>query len=187
MKKIIIAVLACTMVSLISCDKIKDATSIDFKVKGVKFDFSGVVSELAPLQVPELRAGATQTFAVTRTVNISEIGDSDAVSYANKISKVVVNSSLVKVTFVPAGSYTIENLVITADGVAGSPLSVPTISTGGTFTFTSAMNNFTAAFVTKLLSTKTITVTVRGETDAPVGTTINISYESDLLLTASLL
>jgi hypothetical protein len=42
------------------------------------------------------------------------------------------------------------------------------------------------AFIMKLVGSGSVSVTVTGKTDAPAGTTINISYESDLLFTASI-
>jgi len=179
------------MMSLVSCDKIKEATSLDFNVNNVSFDFSTTVADNPspmPAESASLRATtATQTFSVTRTINISELGSDDAVKYANKISNVAVSNSLITIEASPAGSYTVENIKITADGVTGSPLNVPTFTIDGSFTFTTEMNKFTAAFIAKLLSAKSISVTVSGTTNAPVGTTIDIYYKSNLVLTASLL
>ena len=189
MKKIIFYALMCMSITLISCDKLKEATSIDFKVNDVSFDFettSTTGTSSMPSDAMTLRAAATQSFAVTRTVNISEMGSSDVTEYADKIIKVRVDNSLIKVTVNPTGTYTIENLTIKAVGVSGSIL-VPSYTIGNTFTLTSEMNAFTNAFILKLLNDKSISVTVTGRTDAPVGTTINISYESDLFFTASLL
>jgi len=132
------------------------------------------------------RAGTANSFTVTRTVNISELGSSELDEYANKISNVVVNSSLINVTIVPAGSYTVSNLTVSAAGVSGS-LVVPSYTVGGAFTPPSNMFTYTATLIMKLIEAKSLTVTVSGDTDAPVGTTVNISYENDLIFTASLL
>jgi len=187
MKKMLIAALICAMVSPIGCDKIKDATSRDFTVNNVKFDFSAV-TEGAAASAPavEMRAETSNTFSVTRVVNLSEIGSSDVVEYAGKISKVVANSSLLNITASPSGTYSVANVTVTAEGVSGSLL-VPSYTLGGAFTAPANMSAYTSAFIMKLLTSKTVTVTVSGQTDAPVGTTIRISYESDLLFTASLL
>jgi len=187
MKKIFILALTCTIVSLVSCDKIKEVTSTDFKVNNVHFDFSTNVEEGPSSSSADVffRA-ATQTFTITRLVNISELGSDDVIEYANKISKVVIDNSLIRVTVSPAGTYTIENLTVTASGVPGS-IVIPSYTMGSPFTLTSDMNTFTSAFIMKLISAKSLSVTVSGKTDAPVGTTINISYESNLIFTAGLL
>ena len=189
MKKIISFALLCMILSPISCDKIKEATSKDFKVKNVNFNFSAESIAGTPAKSAEamiMRAAATQTFTETRTVNISEIGSDDVMEYASKISKVSVDNSLIKITVNPAGTYTVESLTITAAGVTGSII-VPSYTIGDTFTLSSDMNAFTNAFIMKLLSAKSVSVTVTGTTDAPVGTTINVSYISDLIFTASIL
>jgi len=187
MKKMLIAALVCAMVSSVGCDKIKDAASRDFNVKNVKFDFSAITEgAAASASAVGMRAETPNTFSVTREVNLSEIGSSDLMDYAGKISKVAVNSSLLNITASPSGSYSVANVTVKADGVSGSLL-VPSYTLGGTFTAPANMNAYTSTFIMKLLSAKTITVTVSGQTDAPAGTTIRISYESDLLFTASLL
>ena len=185
---IYLAVFMCMSLSLISCDKLKDATSKDFKVNNVSFKFiaeSKAGATTTSIGALSTRAAATQSFTVTRTIDISELGSDDVVKYANKIDAVRINNSLVQVTVNPAGTYTVENLTVTASGVSGS-IVIPTYTTGASFTLTSDMNTFTSAFIMKLVSAKTVSVTVTGMTDAPVGTTLNISYDSDLLFTASI-
>ena len=188
MKKKLISVLVCAAVSLAGCNKIKDATSRDFTVNGVEFGFTAVTTADAAIAKGATKAaGETSTFSVTRTVNISEIGDSDIIEYANKISKVAVNSSTLSVTTDPSGSYIVENLTVSAVGVSGSPLVIPSYTLGGAFTSPAGMNDFTAGFIMKLLRDKSVTVTVSGETNAPANTEVNIIYDNDLLFTASLL
>jgi hypothetical protein len=184
MKKIILPALLCIIVSLTGCDKMKK----DFKVNGVKFDFtteskSGTLAK-APGEVT-LRS-ATQSFTVTRAVDISEMGNDDVVEYAKKINSVVVNNSLIRVTTVPAGTFVVENLTVTAAGVPGS-IVIPSYTIGSLFSLTADMNVFTSAFMMKLINSKSVSATVKGNTDAPPGTVINISYESDLLISASVL
>ena len=173
----------CMSLSLISCDKIKEATSKDFKVSGVEFNFTAVSTASTKSAT---RAEATQSFSVTRTVKISEIGSEDVAEYANKINRVLADNSLINVTVTPAGTYTVENLTITAAGVTGS-LVVPSYTMGSAFTLPSNTAAFTSAFIMKLVNARTVSVTVTGMTDAPEGTTLNITYESDLIFTASLL
>jgi len=184
MKKIMIAALVCAMTSLASCDKLKH----DFNVNNVKFAFDAPVTGNAATTHAAVatRAGTDNTFTVNRVVDISEMGSSEIVEYANKINSVVVNSTLLKITAVPAGNYDVANVTLTADGVAGS-LVVPSYTLGGAFTPPANMNAYTSALIMKLISAKKVTVTITGQTDAPAGTTINISYESDLLIKASVL
>ena len=183
-----IAALACAMMSLPGCDKMKDAVSRDIKVNNVKFAFEAPVSSNAAetLLAVTTRAGTENSFSVTRTVDISEMGNSEIIEYANKIKKVTVNTSLLVITTSPAGSYTVTGVKVTATGVGGE-LSVPSYTLGSAFTPPDEMNTYTAAFITQLLFAKTVTVTVSGKTDAPAGTVINISYESNLVFTVSLL
>ena len=187
MKKIYFAALACAMMMFASCEKLKDATSRDIKVNNVKFEFAAESSNAAEVRGSVVtRAGTDNIFTVTRTVSIAEMGSSEITEYAGKISNVAVNSSLLKITASPQGNYTVTDVKVAAEGVAGT-LDVPSYTLGSVFTPPANMNAYTAAFVMKLLAAKTVSVTVSGKTDAPAGTVINISYESDLVLTASLL
>jgi len=182
--------IALAMMLLIGCDKIKDATSRDFTVNHITFDFAATAQDditmLSGNPAVTTRAGETTSFTVTRPVDISEMGNNDIIEYAGKISKIAVNSSLITITASPAGTYTITDLKVTAAGVAGE-LEIPSYTMGSTFAAPSNMNAYTTAFMMKLLSVKTIQVTVAGKSDAPAGTLINIKYESDIVFTASLL
>ena len=190
MKKNLIYALLCVIVSLVGCDKLKEATSHDFTVKNISLDFEADVDE-GPSTSPgnnmglSMRAGMN-SFSVTRTVDISEMGSSELVTYANKINNAVVNAASLSVTTTPSGTYSVANLKITAVGVSGE-LVIPSYTIGGSFTAPSNMNTYTTAFILQLVSTKSISVTVTGQTDAPAGTTVNISYESEVLFTASIL
>ncbi len=180
------------MALLLGCEQIKDATSRDIHVKNVKLDFAATMQNVTTTSLSSsiddvtTRAGETSSFTVTRTVNISELGNADVVDYYNRISKVAVNSALITVTATPTGAFTVTKLTVTADGVGGS-LVVPSYTIGDAFTAPAEINNYTAAFIKKLISTKSISVTITGQSDAPAGTVINICYESDLVVTASLL
>jgi len=189
MKKILISMIACAMMLPLGCEKIKDATSRDFKVNNIQFDFTATTKDDVSTTIgnPSVttRAAAITSFTVTRTVDISELGSDDLVEYANKINKIVVNNSIVSITASSAGDYTITNLTITAEGVGD--LIIPSYSIGGTFSAPSNMNSYTSDFLMKLLSVKKINVTVKGQSDAPAGTTIYINYKSDIVCTASLL
>jgi hypothetical protein len=165
-------------IALVGCDAIKEAASHDFTVNNVDFDFSTTVSAAT-------RAGGNP-FTLTRTVTISEIGSSDIVAHADKISKVVVSSSLFNITASPEGDYTVIGLTISAVNVPGS-LVISSYTMGDAFTPPANINTYTAAFIMKLLRDKSLTVTVSGETDAPAGTTLNISYKNNLIFTAFLL
>ena len=181
---------AIAMVSLAGCDKIKDATSIDIEANNVKFDFSAVVEEAAEAQANAAavmrRTAVINTFSETRTVDISELSSAELEEYANKITNVTASSPVIEVTMSPAGAYAVENLTFTAEGVANS-LVVPAYTIGGEFTPPANVNTYMAAFIMKLLTAKTVEVTISGMTDAPKGTTVTISYGSDLVLKASLL
>jgi len=172
------------------CDKIKDATSRDFKVNNIKFDFSATTQADQATRSGEVADVATRSgttsFSVVRTVEIAELGSDDAVKYANKISNVEVAKTSISITTVPAGSFTVTNLKITAAGVSGE-LFVPSYSIGSAFNAPSNMNAYTEAFIKRLLDAKTVQVSVTGQSDAPAGTVINISYQSDVVLTASVL
>jgi len=190
MKKTLIYALLCAMVSLSGCEKLKDVTSRDFTVNNIAFDFEATardnVTTLSGDPAVTTRVGETTSFAVTRTVDISEMGNDDIIEYAAKINKIVVNSSVITVTASPAGTYTVTDLKVTAVGVAGE-LVIPSYTMGSAFVAPANMNAYTTAFIMRLLSAKTVQVTVTGNSDAPAGTTINIQYESDIVCTASLL
>jgi hypothetical protein len=194
--------------ALTGCEKIKDKMSTEFTVDNVRFDFSAVTTEGMKTMAtetttateskssdapdydiaipPSLRSATTNTFTETRTVNLSEIGSSDVVEYAGKISDVKVAGSQIKITATPAGNYSFTNLTLSAGGVPGA-LIVPLYVIGEPFTPPADIDAYTAAFILKLLGVKSLSVTVTGLTDAPAGTTIRISYENNLIFTASLL
>ena len=188
MKKIMIAALICAMTSLAGCDKLKDATSRDIKANKVTFKFEAPTSSnaAATLTAVVTRAGTDNTFTITRTVLLSEIGSSDLEEYRNKISKVAANNSLLSITTTPSGSYSVADVTVKTVGVDGELL-VPSYTLGGAFTPPANMNTYTGQFVTRLVNTGSVTITISGKTDAPAGTTINISYETNLVFTASLL
>ncbi len=188
MKKLIfLALLA--MVSLVGCDAIKEATTYDITANNVKFDFSAITSGDAVSKngaTVMSREGAMNSFIETRTVDISEIGNSELAEYANKITKVLVKNSLLNISMNPSGEYIIENLTITAVGVEGS-LVIPSYTVGSNFVGPATMNTFTTNLFKKLIRDKSVTVTVSGQTDAPTGTTVKVSYQSDVVFTASLI
>ena len=190
MKKNLIYALLCAMVSLSGCEKLKDATSRDFNVKNISFDFSATVRDEVTPQSGDLtvttRAGEMRSFSETRTVDVSEIGSSDVVDFAKMINKAEVNAASVSITTVPSGSYTVTDLTISAPGVPGS-LVVPAYVIGEAFTAPANMGNYMSAFIMRIVNANSITVTVSGQIDAPSGTTILISYKSDVVFTASLL
>ena len=190
MKKNLIYALLCAMLSLVGCDKLKEATSHDFTVKNISFDFTADAEDSPAASSsstePSMRAATITSFSVTRTVDISEMGSSEITTYASKIYNAVVNSALVSIETTPSGSYTVSNLKISAPGVSGS-LIIPSYTIGGAFTAPSNMNAYLSDFILKLIDAKSLSVTVSGQTDAPTGTTIDISYESDVLFTASIL
>ena len=189
MKKILFSMVALAMMLPLGCDKLKDVTSRDFTVNNIQFDFTATarddVTTLSGDPAVTTRSGTT-SFSVIRTVDISEMGSSDIIEYANKINKIMVNSSLITVTANPTGDYTVTDLTIKAEGVSGT-LEIPSYTMGSTFTAPLNMNAYTTAFITRLLSVKTIPVTVTGKSNAPAGTIINIQYGSDILFTAGLL
>jgi len=178
-------VLGCAMMmSLTSCDKIKEATSHDFTVKNVNFDFTAITNGAVSAVVT--RADGTTSFSETRMVDISEISSSELAKYVNKINKVRVNSSQLTVTMIPAGIYTVTNLTISAVGVPGS-IVIPSYTLGEAFIQPLGMDAYTSAFIVKLIDSKKVEVTVSGTTNAPEGTTVKVSYKNELLFTASLL
>ena len=187
MKKFLI-IAAIAGAALAGCDAIKEAVSTEFTANNVMFDFAVVVNEVAIEngEMSLMSSGIMNSFSETRTVNISEIGSAEVAEYASKISKVVVNSSLLEVTTNPPGNYTVENLTISTASVSGS-LVIPSYTVGTTFTPPSNMNIYMAAFILKLINSNSLTVTVTGQTDAPAGTTVNISYNNTVVFTASLL
>ena len=190
MKKIFISMIAFAMMLPIGCEKIKDVTSRDFTVNNINFDFTATAQDDVTTSSSDLsvttRAVETTSFAVTRTVDNSEFNNADIIKYAGKINKVVVNSSVISVTSVPASDFTITNLKVIAEGILGS-IEVPTYVIGGTYIVPAAMNAYTSAFIMKLLDGESIRVTVTGQSNAPAGTVLNINYKNDILCTASLL
>ena len=187
MKKILFSMIAVAMMLPLGCDKI---LTRDFTVNNISFDFEATaqdnVTTLSGDPAITTRAGETTSFTVTRSVDISEMGNDDIIEYAGKINKIAVNSSIITVTASPEGSYTVTDLKVTAAGVTGEPV-IPSYTMGSAFVAPANMNAYTTAFIMRLLSVKTIQVTVTGKSDAPAGTTINIKHESDIVFTASLL
>ena len=185
MKKIFLSALACAMVSLVGCDQIEKATTTEIDANAVKFNFSANVTQDEAKSSVEMKDATLNSFSETRTVLLSELG-SEVVKYADKISKVVANSSLLRITVEPEGNYTITNLTVAAVGLP-SALVIPSYTLGDDFTAPPAMKTFTEAFVMRLISTGSVEVTVSGQTDAPTGAKVNVVYENDLLFTAKLL
>jgi hypothetical protein len=180
MKKLLIPVLVCAMLSLVNCGKVKDALTVDIKVDDVKFNFPVAVDNVTKA----MRAGEMMPFSETFTVNLSDLGSSDVMKNADKISNVAVNNAQLKVTFEPQGNYTVKNLKVSVVGVGA--LELPSYTIGGALTPPSNLNKFIGDFIMKLIRDKSFTVTVEGESDAPAGI-LNISCQSNLVFTAKLL
>ena len=183
-----VALLSAVMLAGTGCEAIKNAASKDFSVKGVKFAFNATVEGATRAVVDSgTRTGEANPFSVTRTVSLADIGSSELTEYKNMIDRVKVDNTQLQVTVSPSGSYTVTELKIAATGVAGSPLAVPSLSVGGTFSPPAGIEAFTSALVMKLVSAGSVEVTVSGVTDAPAGATLSISYDNDLTFTASVL
>ena len=172
MKTIIYSALVCVVMSLMSCGKTKDTTSERLSAICV-FNFSA-----------ETQAGAaTNSFTKTQTLDISKLGSDYFIARKDKINNVEVYAGELTITVDPGENCTIENLTITAVGVAGS-LVVPSFKISDMFITPSNIIEYTGAFVMKLVKDEVL-VTVSGMTDAPAGTIINIYYESYLMFTIS--
>ena len=180
-KGIILAALA--MTTLAGCDKVTK----DIDVDNVKFEFTAVTENVANRSGLTIKSsGTTTSFSVTRKVDLSEFSTAEIVDYLDKINKVAVNNPVLKITMNPPGAYEITNFTLTAEGVKGS-LDIASYKIGDEFVPPSGMKKFTSDFIMKLISEKSLSVTVSGETNAPAGTTVKISYESDLVVTVDLL
>jgi hypothetical protein len=175
--------------SLAGCDKIKDATSKDIKVNGVKFDFTAVTTEggatksggMVKTDEPE-----TSNFGVTRLVDIKELSP-EVEEYCKQISNVEADNSRVTVTINSQDAFTVTNLKIAAPGVTGSPQVILLYTSGTVYEASPAMNTFMAALAKKLLDEK-VSVTVScDKIDVPADITVKISYESDMVFKAKLL
>jgi len=184
MKKVfILATLAAIL--LASCEKVKDATSKDITVEGVEFKFSEkTVSGISGTSMMK-SATTNSTFNITREVDISELSDSEVIEYANKIKKVKINSSLLKVTMSVPGVFKVTDFEIYAKDVGSFSISDYTV--GEELVPSKEMNAYMAEVIKKLLNTKKLEVTVKGKTDAPAGTTVTVSYKNDIVFTVSLL
>jgi|GEM_PF-2266042 len=196
MKTRIFSLMAIVAVILfVGCDKVKEATSVDVKVDNVAFSFITPVA--SSVQQPTGNTGQQilfasnqaqeeilNTFTVTRAINIDEIGSSDVKKYIDQISKVTAKQATVSISTDPAGIYTVSELKMFYEG--GSSLTIPSYKIGEAFTSPSELNAYISGFVGKLLSGGDIKVTVSGKTDALVGTSIIVKYETDLVFTASI-
>jgi len=182
MKKVFIMA-ALAMASLAGCDKVTH----DFTVENVKLNFEAITvdNEAAKSAMTGTAIDAKTKFSVKREVNLAEITSSELMEYKDRITKVAVDNLSLKVTFEPAGNYTIEDLTLTADGVSGS-LDIPSYKAGDDFIPPSNLNSFTSAFFKKLISAGKLEVTVEGITDAPKGVKVKVCYEYDLVFTAKL-
>ena len=187
MKKVIILA-ALAMTSLAGCDKVKDATSKDIKVDNVKFDFTAVTEGGASKSGAMIKTSEEMsTFTVTRTVELSELNSPEVTQFANKIIKATVSDSKVTATMTPSGEFFISYLTISAKDVTDSPLVIPSYTVGELFKPTAAMKSFTSALFMKLMKDQQVSVTVSGETNAPEGTTVTVSFENDMVFTINLL
>jgi len=189
MKKVVILA-ALAISSLAGCDKIKDATSKDIKVDGVKFDFTAVTQEGGTKSVTMIKTSETETttFTETRVVDIKEFNSQDVEEYRKKVNDVIADNSKVRVKTTPSGVYTVTNLTITAPVVQTESLVIPSLTVGGVFQSNKKLDEYMEAFATKVLDDKAVvTVTVSGEINAPKGTTVTVTYESDFVFKASML
>jgi len=186
MKKLIIFA-GIAMLSLSGCDKIKDATSKDIKVKGVKFDFTAVVTDDGVTKAGGIiKTNKLLPFGGTKEVNIDDFKNQEVKDNKDKIKGITIESLVVSATTVPNDGYTVTDLKIEAPGVTGSPQVISTYKVGEPYTTTTAMNNFVEAFVEKVLK-ENVSVTVSGKIDAPENTIVKVTIECDIVFKVNLL
>ena len=165
-------VLVCAIFSLAGCDGV--TVTKYFTVENAKFDFS-----------PKVVSGTPNNFSATRTVYVSEINNTDVDEYADKVTGVEMKKSSLSITTSPSSSYTITDLFITAVGVSGW-INISSCTVGNTIDLSSYMNDFTSSFIRELLRSRSVKVTIKGKTTAPVNTTINFSFKNDWVFSAEI-
>ena len=184
--------IAIATVLLLGCGAIEDATTLDIPVDNVRFNFDAITSSDPAGMILNARSASIMNieglnfFSVTETVNISDIGNVNVGQYLDKINDVIVNKSQLVITAVPTGAFTISNLKIEVQGSAES-LVIPSYTLGDTFIAPAGMISFTTRFFMMLISGQDLTVTVSGQTSAPLDTTIKVTYQNDLVFKAKLL
>ena len=172
MNRLFLLVAVVATVLLTGCDELK----VEIPVDSVKFDFEAMTR--SPESSGVLKSGTMNPFSGTRTINLNDIEDADLKEYANKIIDVMLDNaySQVNVTTVPLGDYSVFNLKVEIDGIS-EHLSIASYKVGDEFVPPANLSSFAAAFFVKLVKEDSFTVTVSGETDAPEGTIVHISYE----------
>ena len=117
-------------------------------------------------------------FGVSGSLNLSLSNMSGFAEYTQLLGFIRgVEITNPRLSITPA-NISVSNLKIDATGI-GSMI-IPSYTTGSSFNPPAEWNPFFSNLFLKLLENNPITVTVSGETDAPVGTTLTITYTNDL-------
>ena len=185
MKRVFFLAIAATLL-LAGCDDSKNPT-IDVNAKNVKIEFTAITEngEGQP-QNSTLKSETGSTFKVKRIVDIDEISTDEIAEYLERIKDVTVDNSQLEITLDPPGNFSVTNLIISATGIQDE-LKIPSYTIGGEFQPPANILAFSTALFFKLLFDRSLEVTVEGETDAPTGTTVNITYKNDLVLSVKVL
>ncbi len=173
------------LLSQIGCSEFLDsADEIDIEVDKVTFSFPAVIAKndtRAESETPNI-------FSSTRTgLDITAIGHPDIMDSPEMITGVQIERTLISIRPMEhlGGRYSVRNMSVNAAGIPGSLLIEGPFAIGQKHISEAEDNDYLAEFVKRLVEGEVIDVTVRGETDAPELTNINIDLECFIVFTAN--
>lgn len=160
---------------LFGCDALEDATTVNVGIPEYSYTFS--CQTTTPPTVSDLRNGELTPFSKRITVNTSDPKFSELEEYLDEdISFRIDNVELI--ASLTGTQFTITNLEVNSYDANGTTkvagFTETTITSGSTYS-ASKMKTFLQTSLNRMLSTGTIILEVKGQTNLPSGTTFLIT------------
>lgn len=157
------------------CDALEDATTVNVEIPDYEYSFS--CQTTTPATTSELRDVAYTNFSRRITVNTSDPKFGDLEEYLDEdISMRIDNVQLIATLL--GTSFTISNLEVNAydsNGTTKVAGFTETSITSGSIYSAAKMKTFLQTALNRMLSTGTIILEVKGQTNLPSGTTFLIT------------
>ena len=174
-RNFLLSLLFVATAGLFGCDALEDATTVNVKIPDYSYTFT--CQTATPVGIAELKDATLTSFTKRITVNTSDPKFSELEEYLDEdISFRIDNVELI--ASLTGTQFTITNLEVNSYDANGTTkvagFTETTITSGSTYS-ASKMKTFLQTSLNRMLSTGTIILEVKGQTNLPSGTTFLIT------------
>lgn len=176
MKKLHIAIVFAVSLLTAGCSEfLDDAEGTNIDAEDVRFDFSATVEGSGQGELSD----TPNRFTTFRSLTVSDIGSREVTERAGEITDIAIEETSLLVRASDGAEYLVKNLSIETD-VTGSPQVIEKYLTGKEYRADWPMMEFVVRLVARLVKGDEMVVTITGNTDAPVGTRLDIDLNSEI-------